>query len=204
MSFPSSTPFPIQTFQSSSDASSPAAFQARLLHIIEHDLAEDRQPAKDIDNVAWTTVISGLSDHLLSSFPSSREGSWDALHEKVSLIDCSLEIIHRLLKKITGFFYEQEDLARTLFIRLVYLCAAMDSRDDGDVADAEGIPSPSDLRGKTFVVATHLLRYLGDPPGITRGESLVRPSWELLRTIVDHCLQTCEGEPHTALSSQKS
>ncbi|KAI0322491.1 hypothetical protein OF83DRAFT_1093546 [Amylostereum chailletii] len=191
MSLPPSTPFPLRTFQSSNDndASSPAAFRQSLLRIIEQDLSDEHQHIKIDDASAWVTVVSGFSDHLFSTFPSSRQGSWDVLHEKAALIDAALEIVHRLLKKTSTLFDGREDLARNISTKLMCLCGVLESRDDVGVVVHNGIPSPDELKRKTRVVLLQVLTYLDNSVTGSGGGKATNPVWEVLKNIMDESLE---------------
>ena len=190
MNFPSSTPFPIQTFQSTGDGPSPRALLNFLQNLISENLHDGRVEQIPNEKHTWVTVIAGLSDYLLSSFPSSREGAWTVLHEKITLVDTTLEVIHRVLSKVDGVWSDSGETAEKAVFRLIGICGVLDTRDDADMQE-EGVLSPRQLRERTFAGTLELIRYLGNVDHVTRGAE--SRSWETAREIITECVKTSEG-----------
>lgn len=191
MNFPSSTPFPIQTFQSTGDGPSPRALLNFLQNLISENLHDGRVEQIPNEKHTWVTVIAGLSDYLLSSFPSSREGAWTVLHEKITLVDTTLEVIHRVLSKVDGVWSDSGETAEKAVFRLIGICGVLDTRDDADMQEEEGVLSPRQLRERTFAGTLELIRYLGNVDHVTRGAE--SRSWETAREIITECVKTSEG-----------
>ena len=191
MDTPSSTPFPLLTFQSSASADSPAALRDFLLQTIA-----DNQPAlpyriKHPHLETWIPILSGLSDYVLSSFPSISTGTWDILHEKAVLVNATVDVFHIFLQRFSNLFDTNTLVARKALVRLITLCHVLDCRNDGDVPFSDGIPSPKELRDKSLTVATEVMRYLGDSLG---SGSAGNPTWEAFRSIFVGFLGIGEGE----------
>ena len=122
MDTPSSTPFPLSTFQSSASADSPAALRDFLLQTIA-----DNQPAlpykiKHPHLETWIPILSGLSDYVLSSFPSISTGTWDILHEKAVLVNATVDVFHIFLQRFSNLFDANTLVARKALVRLITLC----------------------------------------------------------------------------------
>jgi hypothetical protein len=191
MDTPSSTPFPLLTFQSSASADSPAALRDFLLQTIA-----DNQPAlpyriKHPHLETWIPILSGLSDYVLSSFPSISTGTWDILHEKAVLVNATVDVFHLFLQRFSNLFDTNTLVARKALVRLITLCHVLDRRNDGNVPINDGIPSPKELREKCLTVATELMRYLGDSLG---SGSAGNPTWEGFRSVFVGFLGIGEGE----------
>jgi len=147
-------------------------------------------------------VIAGLSDYLLASFPTSHAAAWDVLHEKVTLVDMTLEVVHRILCKVSGLFSGANQVAQNLAIRLINLCGILDIREDANAREMDGVPSPSQLRSKSFSVAVETLRYLGDALTVSRGSEKLaagtsdtdKPTYEVLGQILRECIETSDGQ----------
>ncbi|THH16411.1 hypothetical protein EW146_g4222 [Bondarzewia mesenterica] len=191
MSLPSSTPFPIPTFQNNvGDSTTPGALLDFLRTLISENLSGQNVPQNQEHKDTWVTVISGLSDHLLSSFPSSREGTWNVLHEKIILVDTTLTIIHQVLTKIDGLWTGAAGIAEKALFRLINTCGVLDTRNDADVQEGGSVLSPRQLRERTFSVTVELMRYLGNADNAARGDE--KRTWEILRTTILECIQTGE------------
>jgi hypothetical protein len=194
MDTPSSTPFPLLTFQSSASTDSPAALRDFLLQTIA-----DNQPGlpykiKHPHLETWIPILSGLSDYVLSSFPSINTGTWDILHEKAVLVNATVDVFHLFLQRFSNLFDSTSLVARKALVRLITLCHVLDCRNDGDVSTNDGIPSPKELREKCLTVATEVMRYLGDSLG---SGSVGNPTWEAFRSVYVGLLGIGEGErPH--------
>jgi hypothetical protein len=191
MDTPSSTPFPLLTFQSSASADSPAALRDFLLQTIA-----DNQPAlpyriKHPHLETWIPILSGLSDYVLSSFPSISTGTWDILHEKAVLVNATVDVFHIFLQRFSNLFDANTLVARKALVRLITLCHVLDCRNDGNVPVNDGIPSPKELREKCLTVATEVMRYLGDSLG---SGSAGNPTWEAFRSVFVGFLGIGEGE----------
>ncbi|TFY78245.1 hypothetical protein EWM64_g5764 [Hericium alpestre] len=175
-SAPSSSPaFPIQTFQASA---TPAALLDFLRELVDDKLQKPLE-----DKAAWITVISGLCDNMLSSFPSLAGGSWDVLHEKVTLVDVTLEVIRRVIAKLDGYVFDADQVV----LRLLNLCGALDTRRDPEILD-DAVPSPKQLREKAFMVAVETLKYLGNT--ICQSNTAEKTTWEIMKRIVQECLES--------------
>jgi hypothetical protein len=193
MDTPSSTPFPLLTFQSSASTDSPAALRDFLLQTIA-----DNQPGlpyriKNPHLETWIPILSGLSDYVLSSFPSISTGTWDILHEKAVLVNATVDVFHLFLQRFSNLFDTTSLVARKALVRLIILCHVLDCRNDGDVSINDGIPSPKELREKCLTVATEVMRYLGDSLG---SGSVENSTWEAFRSVYVGLLGIGEGECH--------
>jgi hypothetical protein len=135
--------------------------------------------------------LSGLSDYVLSSFPSISTGTWDILHEKAILVNATVEVFHIFIHRFSNLFDAASHVACKALTRLIILCQVLDCRNDGDVSIEDNIPSPKQLREKCLTVATELMRYLGDSLGSGGVET---PTWETFRSVYAGCLGICEGE----------
>ena len=199
MDTPSSTPFPLSTFQSSASTDSPAALRDFLLQTIA-----DNQPVlpyriKHPHLETWIPILSGLSDYVLSSFPSISIGTWDILHEKAVLVNATVDVFHLFLQRFSNLFDTSSLVARRTLVRLITLCHVLDCRNDVDVSTNDGIPSPKELREKCLTVATEVVRYLGDSLGSGSAEN---PTWEAFRGVYVGILGIGEGERHHFSSLQ--
>jgi len=194
MNIPPSTPFPVSTFQNKNVDASPKQFLGFLRKLVADNLDGDpsiRIPASGKDS--WMTIINGLSDHFLVSFPTSNVVEWSAMHEKLDLIKITLEIIQRVTGRVDALFSGSEDAANTMFVRLLNLCSALDSWLDVNIPIEREMPTPLQLRDKTFKVAVDLLRHLGD---ITTSGGSNPPSWKTLKRILIECLDVAQGIYH--------
>lgn len=194
MNIPSSTQFPVPSFQNADlDDASPKQFLAFLRNLVIQDLNGDpsiRIPASG--RAGWVTVITELSDHFLASFPSSNVVPWNAMHDKLELIEITLEIIQRVTARVDALYSGPGDAAKHLFARLLSLCSSLDFWIDFGVTVEAGIPTPQHLSEKTFSVAVDLLRCLGG--NVMAGGCNDEPTWKILRNILIECLDVSQGK----------
>jgi hypothetical protein len=193
MDTPSSTPFPLLTFQSSASTDSPAALRDFLLQTIADNQSGLSYRIKHPHLETWIPILSGLSDYVLSSFPSISTGTWDILHEKAVLVNATVDVFQLFLQRFSNLFDTTSLVARKALVRLIILCHVLDCRNDGDVSINDGIPSPKELREKCLTVATEAMRYLGDSLG---SGSVGNPTWEAFRSVYVGLLGVGEGERH--------
>jgi hypothetical protein len=191
MDTPSSTPFPLLTFQSSASADSPAALRDFLVQTIADNQPPLPYRIKHPHLETWIPILSGLSDYVLSSFPSISTGTWDILHEKAVLVNATVDVFHLFLQRFSNLFDTNTLVSRKALVRLITLCHVLDCRNDGDVPVNDGIPSPKELREKCLTVATEVMRYLGDSLG---SGSAGNPTWGAFRSVFVGFLGIGEGE----------
>lgn len=189
MDAPSSPPFPLLTFQSSASSDSPAALRDFLLQTVADNQPSHPYRDKHPHLETWIPILTGLSDYVLSSFPSVNAGTWDILHEKAVLVNATIDVFHLFLRRFSNLFDTASNVALKTLVRLIILCHVLDCRQDGNVTVKEGIPSPKQLRDKCLSVATEVVRYLGDSLGSGGVEN---PTWESFRRFYAGCL--CVGE----------
>lgn len=192
MNMPPSTPFPVPSFQNADAEASPTQFLGFLRNLIAENLEGDpsvRIPVSDRES--WITVINGLSDHFLASFPCANVVPWNAMHEKLELIEITLEIIKRVTFRVDAMYSGPGDAAKRIFARLLNLCSALDSWIDVEVPVEEGIPTPLHLRGQAFQTTTDLLRHLGGNISMSGGPDA--PTWKILKSIMCECLDVTQG-----------
>lgn len=192
MNIPPSTPFPVPSFQNADSDASPKQFLDFLRNLIAENFQDDdpsiTKPASERDN--WVTIVNGLSEHFLASFPSSNAVPWNAMHDKLELIDHTLEIITRVTSRVEAAYAGPGDAAKALFTHLLNLCNALDCWLDVEVTNEPGVPTPLQLRDKTVKAIVGLLRHLGSC--ISSGAGPDSPAWKNLREIMVECLDlTC-------------
>jgi len=192
MNNPTLTPFPVPTFENVEGDASPEQFLSFLRTLILENLDGDpsmRIPAANKDT--WVTVVVGLADHFLASFPSSNSVSWSAIHEKVNLVQVTLEVIQRVSSRVDGVFLGPGDLAQKVFTRLLNLCNVLEVWISIEVPKGDGVPTPLDLREHAFQVTVGLLRCLGGNVPTAAGSD--GPTWKILRNILTESLDVIHG-----------
>ncbi len=107
-----------------SDNATPAEFLSFLRNLINEYLGDNcpRITKKD----TWVTVVNGLTDHLLGTFPLSDVVSWNAMQEKVEMTEVSLEVIRRVFLRVENVDVGSEGITRKLSARLLDLCRVLD------------------------------------------------------------------------------
>lgn len=188
----SSTPFPVPSFQNSASDASPTQFLGFLRTLVVENLEGDpfiRIPSTD--RASWVTVISGLSDHFLASFPTLNMAPWNAMREKLELIEITLEIIQRVTVRVDAMYSSPDEAAKKTFARLLSLCTALDSWIDADINVEDGVLTPSHLRVKAFEAGIGILRHMGQT--ITTDGGSDESTWRTLKNILVECLEVTQG-----------
>lgn len=188
-----STPFPAPSFQNADSDASPKQFLDFLRNLIAENFQDDdptvTKPASERDN--WVTIVNGLSEYFLASFPFSNGVPWNSMQEKLELIDYTLEIIIRVTSRVETAYAGPGDAAKTLFTHLITLSSALDWWLDVEVTNKPGVPTPLHLRDKTIKATVGLLRHLGSC--MPSGAGSDPPAWKKLREIMIECLDLIHG-----------
>lgn len=189
----SSTPFPVPSFQNAASDASPTQFLGFLKTLVSENLEGDpsiRIPSTN--RASWVTVISGLSDHFLASFPTLNVVPWNAMREKLELIEITLEIIQRVTIRVDAMYSSPDEAAKKTFVPLLSLCTALDSWIDADINIEDGILTPSHLRVKAFEAGVGILRHMGQAIATDGGSD--ESTWRSLKSILVECLEVVQGE----------
>jgi serine/threonine-protein kinase ATR len=198
MDVPNSTPFPA-TFDSNAGDASPKQFFDFLRNLISENFDGDPsvcRPAPSRDT--WVPVITSLSDHFLTPLPSHHAVPWKAMHEKVKLVEITLELIQRTTDGVTALYAGPGDLAKIIFAGLVKFCGGLAGWIDVEVPQEEGIPTPLELQQKAIQTAVGILRCLGNKVTSVAGSD--EPTWKTLRDILMEGLEICRGAPSGSFS----
>ncbi|KAJ7784097.1 hypothetical protein B0H16DRAFT_289727 [Mycena metata] len=185
---PPAAQFPVPTFDDPNSNASPQEFLDFLRNLVAQSLDGDptvRIPAANKD--VWVTVLSGLSETFLASFPSTDKVQWHVMHEKVKLAAASLDVIRRVSNRVEDIFHGPSDLARRTFARLLNFCNVVEMWLDVEFEPMEGLPTPRELANDALQTALLVLRSLGGAV-VHIAESKV-PLWKTLRAILAECLE---------------
>ncbi|KAJ7098649.1 hypothetical protein B0H15DRAFT_585784 [Mycena belliarum] len=178
--------FPVTAFESDSNAS-PQKFLEFLANLVAENLDGDPTVRISAANKRiWVTVVDGLSEQFLASFPSTDKVGWHDMHEKVRLAASSLDIIRRVSDRVEGMFHGPRDLAQRTFARLLNFCNVMEIWLDVEVEQVQGLPSPRELADDALHTTLLVLRSLGGAMAhITDSKE---PAWKTLRVILTECI----------------
>ncbi|KAF5363593.1 hypothetical protein D9756_000300 [Leucocoprinus leucothites] len=177
---PSATPFPIPTFNGSESDASLDQFLDFLRALISQYLSDNAPRIPSSNKVAWITVISGLTDHLLSTFPLPNLVSWTALREKVISVNTTLDVVKRVFERVDGIHQGTTETIKKVFARLLHLCFVLDSWLDNAIKPEDEQVHPEALRERCFEALVVVLRGLGENVSTSREHG--EPSWKTLRT----------------------
>ncbi|KAK2465988.1 hypothetical protein APHAL10511_001629 [Amanita phalloides] len=169
------------------EGTTPEQFLQYLRNLLTQYLSDDTPNRIRHTDGDWDTVILGLSDNFFASFLLPGSIPWNAMKEKLILLDSALEIIHRAAQQVDGLFSGQHDAACNLCVRLVNLCNALDVWLDRDVEVEDGVPLPIELRDKSFKALIALLRYFGG--NMVRIRQSEEPRWKVLRHLLNEFVQ---------------
>ncbi|KAF9450927.1 hypothetical protein P691DRAFT_418307 [Macrolepiota fuliginosa MF-IS2] len=186
---PSATPFPVPSFDGSDNDASLERFLDFLRTLVSQYLSDNAPRIPRSNRDAWITVINGLTDHLLTTFPTPGIVSWGALQEKVTSVFTTLDVVKRVFERVDGIYHDTAEMVKKVFARLLNLCLVLDLWVDIEIRLEEGLADPKILRKKGFEVLVTLLRGLGGNVLTTAG--IVEASWRTLRVILNECLEVC-------------
>jgi serine/threonine-protein kinase ATR len=194
MSVPTSTPFPVPGFNASSSNATPAQFLEFLRSLITQYLGDTSPRILSSAKAAWVTIVDGLTDHFLGSFPLPDIVSWETMQEKVEMTEATLEVIRRVFIRVEGIYNGSEVLVRKMFARLLDLCKTLDVWVDVGIPSGILAFTPEYIKEKALGLLVFVLRGLGDntpPPS----DHQYQPSWKTLREILNECIDVCHGGP---------
>jgi serine/threonine-protein kinase ATR len=190
MPMATSTPFPLSSLKATDKDASPEEFLHFLRTLIkDHLSAAARIPASN--SQSWVAVISGLSDHFLTPLPSSHEATWEAISEKVQLVEITLEVLQRAMERVEFLFGGPGDFARRMFGRLLDLNSSLFIWTDVKVFCELDHLMPLGLQSKVTRRMVGLLRNLGN--SATPSNMPDEPAWRNMRGIVQECLECING-----------
>ncbi|KAF8214175.1 hypothetical protein K438DRAFT_1564073 [Mycena galopus ATCC 62051] len=193
---PPPTPFPVPTFDDAHSNATPQEFLDFLHNLVAQSL--DGDPAARIpaaNKALWVTVVTGLSEQFLASFPSTDKVQWHVMHEKVKLAAASLDVIRRVSNRVEEVFHGPGDLAQRTFARLLNFCNVVEMWLDVEFEQMEGLPTPRELADDALQTTLLVLRSLGG--AVVHIADSKAPLWKTLRIIIAECLDIVTGKWHT-------
>jgi serine/threonine-protein kinase ATR len=138
------------------------------------------------------TVVAGLSEQFIASFPSTDTVQWHVMHEKVRLAAASLDVIRRVSNRVEGMFHGPGDFARRTFARLLNFCNVVEMWLDVEFEQMQGLPSPRELAEDALQTTLLVLRSLGG--AVVHVADAKDPSWKTTRGILAECLDILDGK----------
>ncbi|KAJ3516810.1 hypothetical protein NLJ89_g892 [Agrocybe chaxingu] len=198
---PPSTPFPVPGFSGTDNNASPAEFLKFLRSLTTQYLGDNSPRILAINKPAWMTIVNGLTDHFLSSFPLPDIVSWNAMQERVEVVEVTLEAIKRVFERVEGIFNDSEELVRKLFARLLDLCRVLDLWIEPEIVFEEAMFSPAHMKEKASLLLIAVLRGLGDNAPAPSEQH--PPSWKVLREVLVESIGVCNDliAPSTPLTN---
>jgi serine/threonine-protein kinase ATR len=191
---PTSTPFPVPSFNASSSNATPAQFLEFLRSLITQHLGDTSPRILSSAKAAWATIVDGLTDHFLGPFPLPDIITWESMQEKVEMTEATLEVIRRVFMRVEGIYNGSEALVRKMFARLLDLCSTLDVWVDVEILSGDQAFTPGCVKKKALGLLVFLLRGLGNntpPPS----DQQYQPLWKTLREILKECVDVCHGGP---------
>ena len=145
-----STPFPLGSRGTSHEGeASPAELLSFLETLIAENLSDDNTeciPASAKES--WATIVEGLSDHFLATFPKQRSVLWNMLHEKIRLCSTGLTVIERAAMRVEGLFSDTDSRSFDTVQRMFDLLLALQAWSCGPIPQCTKIDTPGVLRNK--------------------------------------------------------
>ncbi|OCH94317.1 hypothetical protein OBBRIDRAFT_823598 [Obba rivulosa] len=183
MDIPSSTPFPLPTFQTTDGgAASPADLYGFLLKLLAGlDPQEEKHPSR---KQSWVQLISSLAENFLSSFPFPHDMPWHAMHEKIKLVEVSLDLISKATELVPTLFLTPDDFLKILLSRLMILCTTLEAWVETSVASDVGYPNADALQLKAVTTIEKMLGAFGTHFKEPGGEGESPPAGGALSTVI--------------------
>ena len=190
-SFPKSANVNDKLMNSNANQTNPTEFQQYLRSLITQAFSGNPQDRIADADKGWDTVILGLSDNFCASFLLPGSITWNALKEKVTILETALEAIYLASLHVDGIFSGKRDGVGVLIVRLLNICNVLDVWLDSQVEIEDDLPSPVTLREKAFKALIEVLRSLGG--NVTRVEQPGEPRWKILRSLLSECIELVSG-----------
>ncbi|KAL5508165.1 hypothetical protein ACEPAH_5783 [Sanghuangporus vaninii] len=155
-----STPFPVGSLHSGrGKEASPSELLIFLETLIAENLSENNNeliPASARES--WATIIEGLSEHFLATFPKPRSVLWNMLHEKIKLCATSLTVIERAAIRVEGLFSETDNRSIEILRKVSNLLLILEAWSCSFSVTCNKVESPSTLRDKLVKTMSSILR----------------------------------------------
>lgn len=185
-----STAFPPE-FNDVGGDSDPAEFLKFLQAMMTKYLSDDSPRIAESGKDAWVAIVDGLADNFLQSFPVPDMTLWNLMEEKVAMTETTLQIIQRVFSRVDGIYNNAEDLVKKMFRRLINLCSVLDIWLETNVAYDDGIISPISMKTQASNIIVCFLRGMGNNSPLLASD--FEPSWRILRSILQECVDVCQG-----------
>ncbi|THH12376.1 hypothetical protein EW145_g35 [Phellinidium pouzarii] len=147
------TPFKVTSFSPGQEGeATPSDFLTFLHTLIAENLNDNgpvliRIPASSKDS--YVTLVGGLSEHFLVTFPNSSSELWSTLQEKIKLCSTSLDVIERAALRVDGLFAESDECSIVVLRRLFEFFITLSSWK-ASTSKHTTVASPSELRRKVI------------------------------------------------------
>ena len=160
-----------------------------FLHALVRDHLSGSSKIPATDAKTWISVISNLSQHLLTRVPPHHEVTWSDAAEKIQLLDITLDVLLRASERVEGLYDTDSDFAVQMFARLLDLNASLCYWLV--VEDTSVLLTPGQLHAKVSHVLMGFLRSLGNSNSVSNefGEQ----GWRLMRSIITESLDFAHG-----------
>lgn len=112
-----------------SDASATSAGLYTFLQKIISDNLTDTRRILAAEKQIWITLIGGLCEHFLATFPTSGSSSWKALEEKIRLCFVSLDVLERASSRVDTLFLDSDDHSLKILSQILTFLAALATWD---------------------------------------------------------------------------
>jgi serine/threonine-protein kinase ATR len=185
-----STAFPPE-FSNVGGDSDPAEFLKFLQAMMTRYLSDDSPRITEGKDV-WVTIVDGLADSFLQSFPLPDMTLWDLMEEKVAMTETTLQIIQRVFSRVDGIYNNAEVLVKKLFRRLVDLCSVLDIWLETNVIYNDGIISPMNMKNQASNIIVSFLRGMGNNTPLLSSDG--EQSWKILRSVLQESVDVCQGK----------
>lgn len=184
--------FPVPEFGNGTGKATPAEFQTFLRSLLTQHLDDSCRRIPAADAASWITVVNGLAEHFLATFPLPGIVPWNALKGKVEMTDITLDVVRRVFLRVDGIYSNSQDFIRKISVRLLDLCRALgvwlDEHEDLGEADL----SPLHLKQKAEEILVSVLRDMTTSAVVPSGQDTC--DWQIFRDVLGQWITVCDGE----------
>lgn len=110
-----------------------------------------------LDRGGWMATIDGLSEHILASFPVPNSVPWNALLEKTSLCDASLEVIECAAICEDHLFQDSDERSVLVLFRVLSFLITVGLWSNSSTSERYRSNSPQILRRKACATVEAIL-----------------------------------------------
>ena len=191
MSVPDSSSLPIPTFHDT-DGTSPKNLLAFLQKFIQRMQNDNSKDFLHGERTRMINLFESLHKEFLPPLPLPEEYPWDSMHERSTVSEVTFDMMYRLARRCREAFSYQEDLSKSIFVKLLDFSVSADVWIDvPNISVKDGFPSPDALRLGCVHATIGVLHAYADCVNVGHAG---KAGWQIFRDVAEGCISACLGE----------